>query len=233
MTPFSIDIETKPKSDEEIKKIIPAFDEEAVKYGNVRDEKKRADLLERKRAEHTDKYLQKAALYAHTGEVLMVSFFEDRRGFWWLDAGQQGEEGLLVQTWETLNNRATYKSQYIVGHGILDFDLPFLFRRSMMLGVKVPTPLWELGKDCCVYWYRRFFDTCRFWKASKYGDTPATYNDVALAMGTPTKPKDVSGKLFHVAWEEDQTAALEYARNDVEGPYRWVQQWDCLFDPGE
>jgi hypothetical protein len=223
------DIETQPKLLAELEELIPPFDEDTVAYGNRTKEESRKAWLEECRDKHRRKYIDKAALNAVTGELLVYGFFDHDGLKYESQENYGGEAGLLATLWENIHFRMFRANQYVVGHCILQFDLPFLWRRSLIQGVTVPRELWEV-RNGWMNWNRRFVDTYTYWKLDRREDQPSSFNDIALAMSTPLKPSDVPPADFHKIWVSDQNKALEYLRNDVRTPYEWVSRWEVLPD---
>jgi hypothetical protein len=74
MKTLIFDIETGPAPEEEIRSMMPDFDPNAVKMGNLKDPEKRAEKLkEAKENYYTDAYA-KAALHAWSGQVLAIGY---------------------------------------------------------------------------------------------------------------------------------------------------------------
>jgi DNA polymerase elongation subunit (family B) len=189
------DIETGPLPTAELETMMPAF--EAPK--NLKDPVKIAAAIAEKRAD----WLSDAALHPETGRVLAI-------GLWTVDHGYaaytwEDEAQLLTHFWQTLT--ATYHTQRWAGWNICDFDLPFLVRRSWILGAPVP-PWLRDGR----YWSKYLVDLMEVYGCCTRELISLKTAARALRAGTKSGRGSEFARLFH----EDRPKALEYLRNDIE-----------------
>lgn len=103
---------------------------------NYKDEQKIAEYVVKKRA----KQVEKAALDPDTGNVVAVSYGVQDSVIETFTRFKYGEQVMITAMWNAL--KATKGAG--VGYNILRFDLPFLLRRSMALGIK---PKFEFKLD--------------------------------------------------------------------------------------
>lgn len=222
--------------------MLQPFDPESVKYGNMKDETLKAKKLtecrekheaERKaavkkiedaKAGHFHAFAERAALDARTGRVAAIGY-KLPNGSCRIDgnldmAGVQipgyGHEDMLLREFWTCYARCVSKKVLMVGHNILGFDLPFLMRRSWILGVAVPESLMERGR----YWNPIFVDTMQRWACGEYR-AYVKLGDIAQACDCGGKPEGedaCTGALFHTMFASPEThaKAVEYLRNDLE-----------------
>jgi len=204
---IAFDIETGGLPPEKIRKIADEFKEDAVKIGNLGLEKG-LEKIAAARVTHYDRIEKTAALNAEYGKVLAIG---------WSDVGLEeiiatGDEGeILARFWKRIEAAlvATKFKEVWVGHNCFGFDLPFLIRRSLILGVKIPSGILERGR----YWAGIFIDTMEVFAAGEYKRT-ISLNRFCKACGLPGKTGD--GANFAKLLEEDEDKALDYLRNDVE-----------------
>lgn len=126
-----------------------------------------------------------------------------------LVAGVVSERVLLQGFWEAIAGR---KSPW-VGHNIHGFDLPFLVRRSYLLGVDVPRQQLMKGR----YFTDRFVDTMVLWQCG--GRDYVSLDRICKALGIPGKGDECSGKDFHRMFDaggEDRVKALAYLAHDLD-----------------
>ena len=239
--PVIFDIETGPLPDSELAEMfefdetkVPGynligaeFDPASVKYGNTKDEAKRAEKLaaareafavERAAAEarfaHAeqdayDEFVGKAALSATTGRVLTVAYMDVPTGRKVLDYGDHNEAELLTFFWEFVRVLLA-KRIPLIGFNSNTFDIPFLCRRAMYHGIPIPTIrrgryLHDIFVDCRDAW------ACGEWQPK------GNLDDLSKFFGGPAK--NGSGADFHKLWHgtpEEQQRAAEYALNDLD-----------------
>jgi len=202
VNPIIFDIETGPLPEDK----MPPFNEETVALGNLKDEAK----IKAKIEEAKVKYLDDAALHAHTGQVLAIGYLGDKLA---IDARDEKrtERKILLRFWEIFSKSAN-NSRQMVGHNIFAFDLPFLCRRSFVNSVAVPPAVLEKNR----YWCPIFVDIRERWQC---GDRQAksSLHLICTALGLPGKPDDgMTGADFARFFEQDRQVALDYLKNDLE-----------------
>jgi hypothetical protein len=230
------DIETGPLDNESVAKFSPEFappphpgefNPAGVKFGNLKDEAKRAAKLEEAKTAHADAVanyesstaaakaahladcLANAALSPLTGRVLAIGF-QTSKGVSIEDGGGD-EEDLLNRFWAMYAKcRAAAPSpRKMVGANIFGFDLPFLVRRSWILQVEFPQSV-RNGR----YFDSMFVDLCDVWLCGqRFGSEPASLDVMSRALGIGQK--NGSGAEFARLWQEDRAKAIEYLTNDL------------------
>jgi len=248
------DIETEPLPDDQLAKLLPEFDEskypllgqfdpKSVRYGNVKDEEKRAAKLEDERVKHeaareaasearkaakenhfTD-FRAKAALSPVTGRVLVIGMCaEDGRCS---VIHEETELRMLQQFWATFRAHEVARRQdgrsILAGVNIFSFDLPFLVKRSWILQVAVPKSVVDLTSRWA-NWSPVFVDLRRVWQL---GDSQASssFDLIGRAIGTGGKVEGHRGQEFGELWRTDRDRALQYLANDVRQPMEWLQRF--------
>ena len=71
------DIETAPKSVDDIEKIAPEFDPDSVKIGNLNDYQKIQEKIESARENHIDSIVDKAGLHAHYSDPIAIGYIHE------------------------------------------------------------------------------------------------------------------------------------------------------------
>ncbi len=208
------DIETGALDNDVILSRVPEFDISEVKLGNTTAPDKIKEKLRRALLTHESKYIDRAALNAETGQVLAI-------GIWYgsnkvfvravgdrevdgdpLDVFEVTEKTLLMWMWEHYDGISP-----LIGFNIFGFDLPFLVRRSWILGVDIPKGV-RKGRGWCY----SFVDLMQEWGCGEYRKY-ISLGDLAKCLGVGEKSG--SGKDFQKLFEEDREKALDYLRNDL------------------
>lgn len=193
---------------------------------------------------HVEKFTEKAALSAITGCVKAIGVWCDScdgDGIQLLLAG--GADQYVYET-EGLDARSfvdEYKLVYhfwqifiecpsdtFVGHNISGFDLPFLVRRSWILGVDVPEAIWAPGQFGR-YFNPRFIDTMQRWGCG--GRDFVKLDEIDRAFGGQGKSDDCTGADFARLFDnggEDRIKALLYLRNDLAMTRRIAESMQLL-----
>jgi len=193
------DIETGPASEATLNKFLPDIKPPA----NYKDPAKIDGYVQEKVAD----FKNSAALSGTTGKVLCVGVKSETGNVLYL--GENGaEEGTIIEATFGILDRALNRDIHVVGHNILAFDLPFLFRRAWKLGIPRPHFLQrDLRREPLVQ------DTMQMWACGNYGER-ISLNNLALHFGM--EPKDHDGGEFARLWTENRTEALAYLKYDLE-----------------
>jgi hypothetical protein len=191
------DCETGPASEDVLATVKPVF----VANKTLKDpEKIAADLA----AKELD-WREKAALDATTGMVLCIPVADGLASIDVIHAGD--EKANIERFWNWLELRLA-RSEPVVGFNIFGFDLPFLYRRSWILGVEIPRMI-RKGR----YWHEDLIDLMDVWKLGNY-DQRISLDMLAKSLGLGEKTGN--GADFAALWASDREKAISYAKTDVE-----------------
>ena len=104
-------------------------------------------------------------------------------------------------------------SHYLCAHNGKEFDFPFLARRILVNGLKLPKILDLSGKKP---WEVRHLDTMELWKFGDYKNY-TSLNLLAHIFGIPSPKDDIDGSMIYkVYWEQkDWDRIIQYNRKDV------------------
>jgi DNA polymerase elongation subunit (family B) len=140
-------------------------------------------------------------------EIRMKSFFHD------------DEETLLRQFVKLIEEHFNSPYHLLCGHNAKEFDIPFICRRMLIHGMKLPSILDIAGKKP---WEIAHLDTMELWK---FGDYKA-YTSLALLchiFNIPTPKDDISGadvaRVYYENEKGEYPTSLErikvYCEKDV------------------
>jgi uncharacterized protein YprB with RNaseH-like and TPR domain len=240
------DIETGPLPEDQLRAMLPPFtppphpgefDAAAVKLGNTKDpmliEKKietarqnhEATVLdyerqaEQAKESHWREFVAAAPMSALTGQVLAIGYRSEKAtviDHIDLHGGDITGETVLVEKFWLRYVKAKKDRRNLVGHNIAGFDIPFLIRRSWLLGIDVPDGIFDSNWR---YLDRTFIDTMQRWQAGNYRDKFAGLDSLGKAFGLGNKTEGVDGGDFHRLYfgsQEERAKALEYLLRDIE-----------------
>jgi hypothetical protein len=247
------DIETGPLPLEQLKAALPPFDPMAavpdvgefdastVKCGNLGAEKAAAKVEEARAAhesrraqlprlremaaqDYVAKAVEKAALSAITGCVKAIGWKNvDTSAVLIFHAAMLDETDLLRSFWQLHREQQAHS---LVGHNIFGFDLPFLIRRSWLLGVDVPDGIRQSGGR---YWASQFIDLMDRWSCGARDFI--SLDTIDRALGGQGKPDDCTGADFARMFDaggEEREKALAYLVNDLEMTQRVAEAMQLL-----
>jgi uncharacterized protein YprB with RNaseH-like and TPR domain len=240
---LAFDIETCPLDDETVLQFADPFepsphpgqfDETKVAYGNTKDPAKRAEKLKdcqekhaaavasyeadmaKAREEWRAKVLEKAALDAATGRVLVIGAMNAASGVGGMGKHGTPEGDVLQAFWEKYK-KCRMANRQMVGFDIRNFDLPFMRIRSAILGVDVPRSVFD-GKR----FDPLFVDLAEDWACGRRWSDVGKFklDRVAMALGVGRKwPGECCGRVFHKFWNgtpEQHAEAQAYLLRDLE-----------------
>jgi len=117
-------------------------------------------------------YFEKAGVYAEFAKVICISvgFFaratnEGKYEFRVKTFAGHEEKELLLPFLNLLEKYFTPDRYYMCGHNITEFDVPFLCRRAVINGYRLPN---MLNLHRFKPWETPFIDTLRIWKFGEY-----------------------------------------------------------------
>ncbi len=165
-------------------------------------------------------YSEKSALYAEFGKVAVISV-----GF--VMMGEDGYSLKLksyasVDEMEVLNGFSNLitkhynnpAKQFLCGHNIREFDMPFLCRRMMINRMELPDMIDVTGKK--PWETKHFLDTMELWRFGEYKNY-ISLNLLAHVLDVPTPKDDIDGSdVGRVFWEENDLERIAvYCEKDV------------------
>jgi len=191
----------------------PLWKQKAGRFARQMDEEWTEDLA-------VQLYSEKAALYAEFGKIAVISV-----GF-----ATRGEEGysLKLKSFASTNELEVLRGfsdlifrhynnpskQYLCGHNIREFDIPFLCRRMVINGLKLPDMIDVTGKK--PWETKHFVDTMELWRFGEYKNY-SSLNLLAHVLDVPTPKDDIDGSdVGRVFWEENDLERIAvYCEKDV------------------
>lgn len=210
---ITFDIETVPTTSEKtIAKIRAEIENEKLAVtapANYKDSEKIAAYVAEKYKEldaDFDRRFRQTALNGARGHIYCISAaINDDAPICFYD---KNESIILHKFFELFAYSGHRQNDIYCGHNIASFDLPFIYQRAVILGVKPP--------DCIPFhakpWDARIFDTLVKWCGIKgEGSMDSVYD----ALGIEGKG-DITGKTFYdavLAGRHDE--CLQYCNDDV------------------
>lgn len=162
---------------------------------------------------------ERAGIYAEFGKIVCISV-----GFL-LPSGSKlelrlksfygdDEKTLLTEFAEMLNRHFNSPSYLLCAHNGKEFDFPYICRRMLINGIKIPYILDIAGKKP---WEVRHIDTMVLWKFGDYKHY-TSLSLLAKIFNIPSPKDDIDGsQVGQVFWEEKDLDRIEnYCRKDVE-----------------
>lgn len=164
-------------------------------------------------------YRQRGGILAEFGKIICISVGYIQK----LDENYQlrlksfygDDEKKILEDFSALLNKSfkNEKEDVLCAHNGKEFDFPYLCRRMLVNGIKIPKILQIMGKKP---WEINHIDTLEFWKFGDYKH----YTSLELLteiFGIPSPKDDIKGSdVARVYWEEnDLNRIAKYCQKDV------------------
>ncbi len=199
-----LDIETVP--------IVPTYDALSENMKKLWD--KKAERLRKSDNETAEKLFGRAGIYAEFGKIICIScgiFRSDEfriKSFY-----GENENELLSEFAKLLNSHYNKKEHLLCAHNGKEFDCPYIARRMLINGIKLPLLLDIAGKKP---WEISHLDTLELWKFGDY----KSYTSLALLSAIfdiPTPKDDIDGSdVARVFWvDNDLERIVKYCQKDA------------------
>ena len=210
MTPFYFDIETIPAQDPAVRAELAAAVTAPAAY---KKPESIAEWLKENREAEADAAWLKTSFDGGVGHVVCIAY-----------AIADNSPTVLVQPeLSRANEAATLEAFFrdlsaaghvqLVGHNIVGFDIPFLWKRAMLLGVQPPFNFPRNPKP----WSEHVADTMLLWDANQRAG--GSMDRICRLMGIPGKGEFGGADVWPTIRDEGiagLSKIAEYCRGDVE-----------------
>jgi len=172
----------------------------------------------RKEAETPEELYSRAGIYAEFGRIIcistgMIGKLEEKRVLRLKSFYGEDEKSLLFGFADLLNRLCKKREIDLCAHNGKEFDFPFMSRRMLIHGIRLPAILDIAGKRP---WETRFLDTLELWK---FGDHKhyTSLELLASVFGLASPKSDMDGsQVAEVFWKDHELSRIvTYCRQDV------------------
>ena len=212
------DMETIPGQKPEVMAQIVADAEEAKQNIKVPKTHKKPEAIVAYIAEKSeeidagiDDTYRKTALDGTVGQIATISFAVDDENpiTLWDDA--LNERGIISAAFHEMGlfyDPASMRRPVFVGHNILNFDLPFLWKRAVILGIKPPAFIPFKAKP----WDTTIFDTMIEWSGMR---NFISQDKISKCLGNPGKGDMDGSKVWDYVKAGRIAEVADYNASDV------------------
>lgn len=193
MQKLYLDIETLPADQESYKNLKILYD-------------KKKEKAEEKGRTHCDfeQWLLGTSFDGAFGQILCIGYARNDNPAE-IIFNDKNESETLKQFWQIAENYDLF-----IGHNIMDFDLRFIYQRSVIHRVRP-----ALDLSFARYRSAPIFDTMKEWV--KWNNNSVGLEHLALALGIPTPKNGIDGSQVFEFYRQGKSAEiLEYCKRDVE-----------------
>lgn len=165
-----------------------------------------------------DESYERAGIYAEFGKIICISvglfsLAEGTRQFRVKSFSGHNEKEILKEFAELLNTHYNSADQNLCAHNGKEFDFPYIARRMLINGIKLPYHLDLAGKKP---WEVQHLDTMALWKFGDYKHF-TSIKLMTKIFGIPTPKDDIEGSdVARVYYEDkDLPRIVKYCVKDV------------------
>lgn len=202
-----LDVETVP--------IVYNFEELQPETAELWNRKSR--YMQKSQEISVEESYQKAGIFAEFGKIVCISvgyILDEKKGRKLRVKSFYGkDEKEILTKFNSLLNK-TLKDNYILcAHNGKEFDFPFLGRRNLINGLKLPSQLALAGKKP---WEVPHLDTMDLWRFGDYKNY-TSLNLLAHVFSIPSPKADLDGsKVAYTYYEENDLEKIKtYCQGDV------------------
>ena len=164
-----------------------------------------------------------AAIFAEFGRVICISFGKFSGSKFYVNSFAGDDEGKILSDLAGLLGSDKNRGDLLCAHNGKEFDYPFLSRRMLIKGVKLPDVLNTPGKKP---WEVNHLDTLELWKFGDYKN----YTSLKLLTNIfdiPTPKDDIDGSMIRDVYYEEKNLEriVTYCQKDVVAVARLFQRF--------
>ena len=172
---------------------------------------------QRKEDATAEEFYERAGIWAEFGKIICISvgyfnFQGDIRTF--RVTSFYGEEIKILKDFKNLLiNHFSQAKHLLCAHNGKEFDFPYIARRMIIHGIKLPYKLNLFGKKP---WEVPHLDTLELWKFGDY-KTYTSLKLLANVLGVPSPKDDIDGsEVYRVYYEENNMdRIIAYCEKDT------------------
>jgi len=173
-----------------------------------------------------EEFYERAGIFAEFGKIICISVGLINDGTLRIKSFSGKDETELLNDFANLLNTRFNKPDFLLcAHNGKEFDFPYIARRMLVNGIKIPLLLDTAGRKP---WEVQHLDTMELWK---FGDFK-NYTSLALLTAIfdiPTPKDDIDGsQVAGVYWKDDNLDRIvEYCQKDVIAIVQLFLKYKC------
>lgn len=203
-----LDIETVP--------LIPEYSKLSEIEKDLWD--KKSVYFQEKEQKSSSEVYEKAGIFAEFGKIVCISVgfivTKDNVKKLRIKSFSDHDEKVVLSSFIALLNKHYNEEKHLLcAHNGKEFDFPYIARRILINGLKLPRLLDIAGKKP---WEVNHLDTLELWKFGDYKHY-TSLNLLTKIFNIPTPKDDIDGsEVAHVYWVEDNLPRIvTYCQKDV------------------
>jgi uncharacterized protein YprB with RNaseH-like and TPR domain len=175
---------------------------------------KKAERIRQQETDTEESLYPRAGIFPEFGKIICISVGSFRNSEFRIKSFAGDDETSLLTDFAGLLNSYYSKPEHMLcAHNGKEFDFPYMARRMLINGVKLPAILDTAGKKP---WEVNHLDTMELWKFGDYKNY-TSLELLAAVFNIPTPKDDIDGsRVWEVYWKEkDLQRIVTYCCKDV------------------
>ncbi|MBK7213093.1 MAG: 3'-5' exonuclease [Bacteroidales bacterium] len=175
---------------------------------------KKSERLRQDESETPESLYSKAGIYSEFGKIICICVGIYRNHQLRIKAFAGENEAEVLKEMANLLNTHYHRSDHLLcAHNGKEFDFPYMSRRMLINGIKLPSILDTAGKKP---WEVNHLDTMELWKFGDYKNY-TSLELLAAIFDIQTPKDDIDGsQVNNIFWQEnDLERIVKYCRKDV------------------
>lgn len=179
---------------------------------------KKASKIAQSQDDTPETLFARAGIFAEFGKIICISCgiltIEDSETVLRVKSFFDDDESALLNRFAAMINKSfNDDSKYLCAHNGKEFDFPYIARRMLVHGIKIPQIFNSAGKKP---WEVRHLDTMELWKFGDYKHY-TSLDLLTYIFNIPTPKDDIDGsEVGNVYWHEgDLPRIVTYCQKDV------------------
>ena len=179
---------------------------------------RKAENLKKSETETPADLYNRAGIYAEFGKIICISAgvfsLQDNQRIFRIKSFYGDDEVALLTSFAELLNQHFNKAHHLLcAHNGKEFDFPYLSRRMLINGIRLPSILNTATKKP---WEVQHLDTMELWKFGDY-KSYTSLKLLAKVLGIPSPKDDIDGSMVNEVYyvQKDIDRIVEYCQKDV------------------
>ena len=175
---------------------------------------KKAALIRRKDEDTPESLYERAGIYAEFGRIVCISVGYIASGNEVrIKSFANENEAVMLREFAGVFEKSNGRFTHLCAHNGKEFDFPYLCRRMLVNGVRIPGILNMAGKKP---WEVSHYDTMELWKFGDYKSF-VSLDLLSAIFGIPTPKDDIDGsEVYRVYYRDrDLPRIVTYCEKDV------------------
>ena len=172
-------------------------------------------------------FMKNAGVYSEFSKIICISvgcfYKKDKDMFFRVKSFTGADEKQLLSDFSALVKKFfVTKNNFVCGHNIKEFDIPFICRRLLINGLDIPAGINATGKKP---WETTFIDTLELWRFGDYKNY-TSLKLLSAVFDIPTQKDDIDGsQVAEVYYKEKNINRIaQYCQKDVIAVARLYQR---------